>query len=111
MLFCPRSFSCCSFSPCPLNPSCSTGTLDALYWMMNGGVDPGGRLRSCTWQIAVTCDTASPTFTCGWKKILIRPIPFSDCDSIWSMSFTVVVMPRSLLNTMRFDISCAERPE
>ena len=35
------------------------GTLEALYWMMKGGVEPGGRERNCTWQMAVTCDTAT----------------------------------------------------
>ncbi len=97
MLFWPRSFNCCSFSPSPESPNCSTGTLEALYWMMNGGVEPGGRLRNCTWQIAVTWATALPMFTCGWKKILMTPMPLSDCDSMCSMSLTVVVMPRSLL--------------
>ncbi len=29
------------------------GTLDALYWMMKGGVVPGGSERSWTWLIAV----------------------------------------------------------
>ncbi len=40
----------------------------------------------------------------------MRPMPLSDCDSMWSMSLTVVVMPRSLLVTMRLAISGAERP-
>ncbi len=86
------------------------GTLEALYWMMKGGVVPGGKLRNCTWLMAVTWATAWPMLTCGWKKILMRPMPFSDCDSMCSMSLTVVVMPRSLLVTMRLAISCAERP-
>ena len=86
------------------------GTLEALYWMMNGGVVPGGKQRNCTWLMAVTWATALPMFTCGWKKILMIPMPLSDCDSMCSMSLTVVVMPRSLLETMRLAISCAERP-
>ena len=40
----------------------------------------------------------------GWKKILMMPTPTSDCDSMWSMSLTVVVMPRSALVTMRLAI-------
>ena len=78
--------------------------------MMNGGVAPGGRLRNCTWQIAVTWATALPMFTCGWKKILMTEMPLSDCDSMCSMSLTAIVKPRSLLKAMRVDISCAERP-
>src|SRR5208282_4312284 len=78
--------------------------------MMKGGVVPGGRLRNCTWLIEVTCATALATLTCGWKKILMIAMPFSDCDSICSMSLTVVVIPRSLLNTMRLAIWSAESP-
>ena len=39
--------------------------------MMNGGADPGGSERNCTWLMAVTWATALPMFTCGWKKILM----------------------------------------
>ena len=74
----PRSFNCCSFRPWPESPSCSTGTLEALYWMMNGGVVPGGSERNCTWLMAVTCATAWPMFTCGWKKILMSRCRRSD---------------------------------
>ena len=42
---------------------------------------------------------------------MITATPFNVCDSICSISFTIVVMPRSLLAVMRLDISCAERPE
>ena len=82
MVFVARSFNCCSFKPGPERPSCSTGTLEALYWMMNGGVEPGGRERNCTWLIAVTWAIAWPIFTLGWKKILMMPMPTSDCDSM-----------------------------
>src|ERR1700723_4508898 len=78
--------------------------------MMNGGGGPGGSERNCTWLIEVTSATALPMSTCGWKKILMTAMPLSDCDSMCSMSLTVVVMPRSLLKTMRVDISWAERP-
>ncbi len=80
------------------------GTLEALYWMMKGGVDPGGRARNCTWLIAVTWAIAWPIFTLGWKKILMMLVPTNDCDSMWSMSFTVVVKPRSALVAMRLAI-------
>ena len=38
----------------------------------------------------------------------MTPMPFSDCDSMCSMSLTVVVMLRSLGATMRLAISSAE---
>ncbi len=72
--------------------------------MMNGGVVPAGRNRNCTWLMALTWATAWAMFTLGWKKILMIPTPTSDCDSMWSMSLTVVVMPRSALVTMRLAI-------
>ena len=78
--------------------------------MMKGGIEPGGRERNCTWQMAVTWATATPMLTVGWKKILMIAMPLSDCDSMCSMSLTVVVMPRSLLETMRVAIWSAERP-
>src|SRR5215469_4760766 len=78
--------------------------------MMNGGVVPGGNCRSITWLIEVTWATAFATFTCGWKKTLITAMPLSEFDSMCSMSFTVVVMPRSLLETIRFDICSADSP-
>ncbi len=104
MVFVARSFNCCSVRPGPESPNCSTGTLEALYWMMNGGNVPGGSERSCTWLIDTIWATASAMFTLGWKKTLISPTPTSDCDSMWSMSLTVVVMPRSELVTMRLAI-------
>ena len=39
------------------------------------------------------------------EEDLDDPMPLSDCDSMCSMSLTVVVMPRSLLETMRLAIS------
>ena len=110
MVFVPRSKICCSFSPWPERPSIRIGTLEALYWMMKGGVVPGGSERNCTWQMAFTWATALPMLTCGLKNILMSPMPLSDCDSMWSMSLTAMVRPRSLLKTMRLDISCADRP-
>ncbi len=48
-------------------------------------------------MMAVTCATAISIFADGWKNTLIRPTPLSDCDSMCSMSFTVVVSDRSTL--------------
>ena len=78
--------------------------------MTNGGTAPGGSERNCTWLIAVTSATAMPMSTCGWKKILMMARPISDCDSMCSMSLTVVVMPRSLGDAMRLAICSADRP-
>ena len=63
-----------------------------------------------TWLMAVTWATALPILTWGWKKTLMTPMPFNDCDSMCSISLTAVVMPRSTLKTMRVDISCADSP-
>jgi hypothetical protein len=44
-----------------------TGTLEALYWMISGGVAPGGMTRRIVWDTAVTWARAASTFTFGWK--------------------------------------------
>ena len=110
MLFWPRSLSCCSFKPCPESPSCRIGHAGGV--VLDDERRRGARRewRRWTWLMAVTWATALPMLTWGWKKILMRPMPLSDCDSMCSMSLTVVVMPRSLLVTMRLDISCADSP-
>ena len=78
--------------------------------MISGGVMPGGRPRTVAWQIAVICAMAMSIFTFGWKNTLITPIPLSDWDSMCSMSLTVVVIPRSLMVTMRDAICSADMP-
>src|SRR3954447_5161885 len=78
--------------------------------MMKGGLVPGGSWRNCAWLTEVICATAEATFTCGWKKTLMTATPARDCDSMCSMSLTVVVMARSLLDTMRWDICSDDRP-
>src|SRR5213595_422578 len=78
--------------------------------MMNGGFVPGGSLRSADCEIDVICATAASVFVPGWKKILTTEIPRSVCDSICSMSLTVVVRPRSKPETMRLAISSADIP-
>src|ERR1700723_578548 len=49
-------------------------------------------------------------FAVGWKNILTIDVPFSDCDSMCSTSFTSVVTARSELEVMRCSISVGSRP-
>jgi hypothetical protein len=91
-------------------PSWITGMLDAEYLMTSGGVTPGGNWRSIVCSIAVTCAIAVWMFAFGWKKTLISEIPASDCDSMCSMSLTVVVRLRSFCAVIREPISGAESP-
>src|SRR3569832_2550395 len=86
------------------------GTLEALYWMISGGVVPGGSCRSCVWAMAVTCATALAMFTFGWMKILMTLMFVSDWDSMCSMLLTVVVSERSLWTMIRFAICSGEKP-
>ncbi len=58
-----------------LIPICRIGTLEALYWMISGGVVPGGMIRSRVWQMEVTCATPASTFAPSWKKTLITATP------------------------------------
>jgi len=46
----------------------------------------------------------------GWKKTRISPTPASDCDSMCSMLFTVVVIARAEMVTMRPSTSFGDRP-
>ncbi len=62
---------------------------------MNGGVVPGGICRTTVWAMAVTWETAASMCALGWKKTLTTATPASDCDSMCSMSLTVVVSARS----------------
>jgi hypothetical protein len=59
----------------------------------------------------VTCATAASIFAPGWKKTLMMEMPLTDCDSICSMSFTAVVIARSLMVVKRFSISSGLVPE
>jgi len=77
--------------------------------MMSGGVMPGGRVRTEAWQMAVICATPSRASR-SVEKDLDHPMPGSDCDSMCSMSLTVVVSPRSLRSTIREPISEADMP-
>jgi hypothetical protein len=71
---------------------------------------PGGSCLSSVCTLAVTWARAISTLALGWKKTLMMPMPFNDCDSTCSMSLTSVVSERSTLKTIRVDISSADRP-
>src|SRR5215831_13025181 len=78
--------------------------------MMNGGLVPGGSWRTADCEIDVICATADSVLAPGWKNTLTIETPRSVCDSMCSMSLTVVVRPRSKPETMRFAISSADMP-
>ena len=86
------------------------GTLEASYLMTLGGNIPGGRMRSMVCDDAVTCAIAISTLALGWKIYPDDRDAVVGLDSMCSMSFTVVVMARSKMVTMRFSISSGERP-
>jgi hypothetical protein len=104
------SNSDCSGSVLLDRPSWMTGMLDAEYLMTSGGVMPGGSWRSCACMMDTTCASAVWMLASGWKKTLMMATPASDCDSMCSMSLTVVVRLRSLCAVMRWPISCADSP-
>ena len=54
----------------PDNANCNTGTLDALYAMISGGVVPAGNCRSCVWEIAVICAIPRSTLASGLQENL-----------------------------------------
>ncbi len=60
--------------------------------------------------MAVTCAIAVSMLAPGWKKTFTTAMPFSDCDSMCSMSSTVVVSERSVRLMMRLLISSALSP-
>ena len=84
--------------------------LEAEYLMISGGVMPGGIWRSTVCSIAVTCAIAVWILALGWKKTLMTEMPTRLCDSMCSMSLTVVVSVRSLTAATRAPISWADRP-
>src|SRR5437868_15402929 len=86
------------------------GTLEASYFRIFGGKIPGGSTRRIVWTMAVIWANASSTLASGWKNTLMTATPLYDCDSICSISFTVVVMARSETVTIRFSISSGEIP-
>ncbi len=91
----PRSYSCCSASVSLDSPSCRIGTVDALYVMMFGGSVPGGRMRRIDAALLAASAIARLMSAPGWKKIFTTDTPFSDCDSMCSMSSTSDVSARS----------------
>src|SRR6267154_3250275 len=56
---------CCSESLVLLIPNCRMETVDALYWMISGGVVPGGSCLKMVWETAVNWATAVEGFTVG----------------------------------------------
>ncbi len=100
----------CSGSVWLDRPSCTTGMLEAEYLITSGGVMPGGSCFNCACSIAVTCASAVWMLALGWKKILMTAMPGSVCDSMCSMSDTVVVRLRSFVEVMRWPISWADMP-
>ena len=66
---------------------------------------PAARIRRIVWFTAVTCATAASIFAPGWKNTLMTEMPLTDCDSMCSISFTAVVIERSLMVVNRFSIS------
>ena len=77
---------------------------------MNGGNVPGGAWRIDDCEIEVICAIAASIFVPGWKNTLTIDWPRSVCDSMCSMSLTVVVRPRSKPETIRFASSSADIP-
>jgi hypothetical protein len=77
--------------------SWATGTFEALNCSTVGGVIPGGRIRRIVCPTAVIWAMAPPISTPGWKYTLMIPIPSIACDSMRSMSPTVVENARSLM--------------
>jgi hypothetical protein len=108
--FTAASNRACSFIVGLDSPNWMTGMLDAEYLMMSGGRMPGGSWRSadCSWE--TICATAVGMLAPGWKNTLMTAMPFSDCDSMCSMSLTVVVRLRSFCAVIRLPISWADRP-
>src|SRR5260370_19860573 len=77
---------------------------------MEGGVMPGGMECSEDAELALSCATAASTLAVGWKNSLMMLRPGSDCDSMCSISLTVVVKARSLRMVTTSDISSGEMP-
>ena len=88
MKFVPRSLSSASVRCGLATPSWRIGTSVALNRTMNGGEIPGGMMRVIPCDDAVSCAMPACTSASGWKYTLMMLSPFSDCDSMCSMSLT-----------------------
>ena len=86
------------------------GTLEALYWMTSGGVVPGGSWRNLGLRDGRDLRHRVADVDARLEEDLMTEMPFSDCDSMCSMSLTVVVSERSLSVTMRSAICSGEKP-
>ena len=62
-----QSESCCSGSVLESSVTCTTGTFEALNWMIFGGAIPGGAMRSTALLCAEICAMAAPISAPGWK--------------------------------------------
>ena len=60
--------------------------------------------------MAVIWATPAEALALGWKNTLTTATPGRLCDSMCSMSLTVVVMARSLVVTIRFSMSSGDNP-
>src|SRR6267378_6197506 len=67
------SKTCCSESLALLIPNCRMETVDALYWMISGGVAPGGSCLKMVWETAVNWATAVEGFVPCLNKTLRPP--------------------------------------
>jgi len=93
--FAVTSNNSCSDNLGLLKQYCRIGTVEALYWMISGGVWPGGICRNTVWAMAVICATAAGTDAPGCKKTLMMPMPLYEVDSMCSISLTVTLSARS----------------
>ena len=62
-----QSDSCCSGRVLLSSVTCTTGTFDALNWMMFGGDMPGGAMRRIALLCAEICAIALPMSLPCWK--------------------------------------------
>src|ERR1700716_3461367 len=105
MMLLPRSKIAASDNESLDNASWMIGTVEASYARMKGGVAPGGRLRKAVCDTPVIWEYDRTGSALGWKKYLTTEMPLSDCDSVCSMSLTVVCAVRSVKSTMWLAIS------
>src|SRR5947208_13633815 len=78
---------CCSESVVLPMPYCRTGTVAASYWMMSGGVAPGGSCLRMLGDRPGTGPHALETVTQAGRKSLRLPIQRYDEDSMSPILF------------------------
>src|SRR5260221_4726239 len=83
-VFKARSKVCCSESVLLLMPYCKIGTVEALYWMINGGVGAGGSCLRIVFDHAGLFAKALPGEKPRWKKtFMTATLTYQPC-LIWS---------------------------